>query len=61
MKALTSTMSPIVISPLATRSAACHIIAVTATAMIAAWPTLSADSEYWLVTCALVHFCSCSS
>ena len=48
IKALTSTMSPIVISPLATRSATRHIIASPRPAMIAAWPTLSADSEYWL-------------
>ena len=54
-------MSPMVIAPLATRLEACHIIAVTATAMIAAWPMLSSDSEVWLRICALAHFSSCSS
>jgi hypothetical protein len=54
-------MSPTVMLPLATPTAARHIINVTPTAMISDWPRLSQDSETWLRICAASHFCICSS
>jgi hypothetical protein len=42
--------------PSATPDAARHIIAVTPTAMIAAWPMLRYERDFWLVIWAAVHF-----
>ena len=61
MNALTSTRSPIVIRPSATPTVARHMISVTATAMIALCPMLSADSEVWLFTAARSQRCRLSS
>jgi hypothetical protein len=44
--------------PLATPSAARHIMAVTPTAMMAAWPMLSSDSDFWFLIWAAVHLAS---
>jgi hypothetical protein len=45
-------MSPTVMWPAATPTAARHIISVTPAAMISDWPRLSQDSETWLRICA---------
>jgi len=45
MNALTSTRSPIVIVPATTPTVARHMISVTAIAMIALCPMLSAESD----------------
>ena len=50
-----------VIVPSTTPTVARHIISVTAIAMIALWPTLSADSEVWLRTAASSQRCMLSS
>ncbi len=61
MNAFTSTRSPTVIAPSTTPAVARHMMSVTATAMIALWPTLSSDSEVWLTTAACSHRCMLSS
>ena len=61
MNALTSTRSPMVMRPSTTPTVARHTISVTATAMIAACPTLSTDSEVWLRTAARSQRCMLSS
>jgi hypothetical protein len=53
MNALTSTRSPSVIVPLTTPTVARHMMSVTAMAMIALCPMLSADSDVWLLTACL--------
>ena len=61
MNALTSTRSPSVIVPFTTPTVARHMMSVTATAMIALCPMLSADSDVWLLTAAFSQRCRLSS
>jgi len=50
-----------VIVPATTPTVARHMISVTATAMIALCPTLSIDSDVWLLTAAVSQRCRLSS
>ena len=55
-KALTRTMSPMVMLPSTTPPAARHIMAVTPRAMMICWPRFSHDSETWLRVARVSHW-----